>query len=180
VDWQIVTAIGTWFSGIALAFFAFLTWKLLRKQQQLSYAPKLIGYKRYSRPKVGDRIISGELNGNHVDYNGICWEVIISNPGLIQIHISDTIVRVKNNTISKEALIWPGQYCRVFNTSRNNLNEALTSVVISSGESFIRNIVVYDSKFQEILDTIDYKVGGKISIEKEISWEAGGVKDKTV
>ncbi|GEM_PF-7020363 len=68
IDWQAVT---TFLTGLALAIFAWKTWRLEVRQNKLLYQPSLALYPITSYPSV--KLYHSEAN--NYQYDGVYWEV---------------------------------------------------------------------------------------------------------
>jgi hypothetical protein len=83
IEWAAVQAIGTWFTGLALAAFAGLTWLVSRRQQKNELDPDLICRIVNRYPQHGKRVFEDD---NQI-YDGIRWAVAVTNPGDVPVQV---------------------------------------------------------------------------------------------
>jgi hypothetical protein len=172
LDWQVI---GTWFTGLAMASFAGLTWWLLKRQQQLLYNPKLIVYSHYDSPKVGKEVFKRKVNKTTLYYDGICWEVVLTNPGVVPIPIIDTTARIISITTGENLLIWSGQYCKVL--TGKNMN-AKSRVTIAANKTLIRKFIISDPNFESTIN--QWRERRNIRLEVKFVWKADKLPNENV
>ena len=100
MDWQTV---GIWLTGAALAWFAWKTHGVAKEQHQYRYKPPLC-VQAYTNPVVGSETYKG-LGEVHA---GVHWELILINPGVNPIAVTDVYLHVVNEFDIKQRFPVPG------------------------------------------------------------------------
>ena len=176
MDWQIIQAIGTWFTGLALALFAYLTFRLSKRQQQLLYSAELRGFPRYDPPKMGSTVFTKRDNSVFYLYDGIAWEVILLNPSSLLIAVTSFFVSIKSIDTGRSRQIWPGDYCEVFMgaSDTKDIVPATPRFSVPAGtSSYVRSVVISDPRINELIEEITVQ-NRKIALEINVLSEVAG------
>ncbi len=109
------------FTGLALAAFALLTYRLSRQLAELQYAPVLEVYP-VNAPKTG----SFEEGG--FKYDGVRWEICIMNPGNVPIWADNISVMIKltpPHDSWEGAWTGVGKLCELYDENRNRIDRGV-------------------------------------------------------
>ena len=161
VDWQ---ALGIWFTGIAMAVFAYLTWRVSHRQQKWQFYPELKGNAAYRCPTVGYDCYERD----NLRYHGIRWEVEITNPGVVQVVVWDTSFSIESDETGGSVDVWPGMNdCEVFDESDKRANPVFS---LDAGGRRVCKVVIFDELFEEKIEGI---AGGerRFRLRFRFSWE---------
>ena len=178
MDWQ---TIGIWLTGVALAAFAALTWKLSKRQQQIMYGSDLEVYAHYDPPITGHNVFIRKEDGCEIDYDGIVWELSVVNPGSIPIVVKSTIVSIRSAEAGKSIQIWPGDCCNVFQgaSETEKIIEARPRFTVMAGKAFVTSIVIHSSRWRQMLQDVG-SPNATFTLEVKFTWEVARRSKETL
>lgn len=133
--------VGTWMTGLALAIFAYLTYKLSRQMTEFRYNPVLEIHPLDDRPKTGEvkRVSS-------VEYYGVKWEVCLINPGEVPVWVER--IEIMLTPTSRESWSTIDSFCELFDKEGHPVHPR---IAIPARDRFTITILVCDEKTKEYL-----------------------------
>lgn len=166
-SWPWLT-IGTWFTGIALATFAGLTWKVSNKQQKIELYPDLECRMSYQYPKCGQMVFEGKAKY----YHGIKWEVEATNPGAVPVEVRKFEFGIENTGTLKKTVITglPGHM--IFDAEQNPISERGFFIRPKDVKRFI--LVIFDDNIEMELSELVGIDNRNLRLFFELTWISRG------
>jgi hypothetical protein len=137
--------IATSATGVALAVFAWLTFRLSNRMVEYQYAPPMQLYS-VSEPEVG------EVTAGATQYQGLTWRICLLNVGLGPIWVENIDIDV-SPALGRPVWTSSGRLCIFLDKSSNEINPRKPIIIDGHGDISII-IVLYDEKTKEHLQRI--------------------------